>query len=306
MPCYKPLSAYSIGIAQKTGKKVIRILSGNEIPASVSSSEHFLKLPCGQCIGCRLERSRQWAIRCVHEASLYERNCFITLTFNEEYLNKKGSLVKADFQNFMKRLRKKYYGNQKGNVRYFHCGEYGEKFTRPHHHACLFNFDFDDKTHWQTRDRIPLFVSKSLQELWPFGFSTVGGVTFESAAYVARYVVKKINGQNKDAHYCGRLPEYTTMSRRPGLARGWFQKFGREVYPSDEVVIRGEIVARPPRYYDKIFELTNPEDFKIIKEKRVDRAKSDPNNTPERLQTRYELAVLRGQKLKRGYENANL
>ena len=159
------------------------------------------KLPCGQCVGCRLERSRQWAIRCMHEAQMHEDNCFITLTFNPESLDDRSnpwSLDVRDFQLFMKRLRKKYGAG----IRFYHCGEYGELNKRPHYHACIFGFDFPDKRLWKvTNSGHRLYISESLDELWPFGFCTIGNVTFESAAYVARYIMKKVNGDAAADHY---------------------------------------------------------------------------------------------------------
>ena len=142
MPCYHPLSAYHI-VPQ----------SGNDFRGEISFPEpktnlqyHQVNLPCGQCVGCRLERSRQWAMRCVHESQLYEKNCFITLTYNNDFIPPGNTLVVKHFQDFMKRLRKKYGDG----IRFFHCGEYGEKTGRPHYHAILFNHDFDDKYYWRT------------------------------------------------------------------------------------------------------------------------------------------------------------
>lgn len=268
-----------------------------------------VKLPCGRCIGCRLERSRQWAIRCVHEASLYERNCFITLTFAPEHLPKSGSLDKRDFQLFMKRLRKRFGSG----VRYFHCGEYGEKMGRPHYHACLFNFDFADRELWSVRDGVRLFTSEILSSLWPFGFSTIGDVTFESAAYVARYVTKKITGPVAEDHYwrydqktgeCYDLqPEYITMSRRPGIGRPWIEKYQSDVYPHDRVVLRGREL-RPPKFYDSIFELASPEEMEQVKFSRECKSmKQVADNETSRLRVRELHQELRFKCLKRGYEN---
>ena len=170
-----------------------------------------LEIPCGQCIGCRLERSRQWAIRISHEASLHEHNSFITLTYNNENLPKDLSLDVTHFQKFLKRLRahtedpdSDLYPNilsQSKKPRFFHCGEYGEKFARPHYHACMFDLDFADQKHWKTINGNKHYTSETLEKIWPFGFSTIGDVTFESAAYVARYVTKKITGKNALHHY---------------------------------------------------------------------------------------------------------
>ena len=151
-------------------------------------------VPCGQCIGCRLERSRQWAIRCVHEASLHTDNCFITLTYSPDCLPSDGSLNHDDFQKFFKRLRKHIAPKK---IRYYMCGEYGEdlqqpsKLGRPHFHACLFGLDFDDKQLYIVRDDVKLYTSATLEKIWGKGFVTIGDVTFESAAYVARYIAKK-------------------------------------------------------------------------------------------------------------------
>lgn len=266
-------------------------------------------LPCGQCIGCRLERSRQWAVRCVHEASLHEDNCFITLTYAEEHLPEGGSLQKEDFQKFMKRLRK----SVDFPVRYFQCGEYGEEYFRPHYHACLFGFDFKDKVLWKVVNDQQYFVSLELQRLWPFGHSTIGAVTFESAAYVARYITKKITGPGKESayEYCDentgqvfdRVPEYVTMSRRPGIAAGWFEKFKSDVYPDDFVVMRGR-KFRPPKFYKEKFELVSPLDAAKAKaERQVAAELHKDNNTWDRLSVREEIQYLKYDQLKRSYEN---
>lgn len=263
MPCYSPLQAWR-GKVQKSGKRSV-VFKRSEVAPSLEPFE--LKLPCGQCIGCRLERSRQWAVRCVHEAQMHERNCFITLTFDSSHLPEDGSLSVRTFQLFMKRLRKRF-GKA---IRYFHCGEYGENLGRPHYHACLFNFDFSDKVLWSVRDDVRLYRSPSLEDLWPYGFSTIGDVTFESAAYVARYVMKKVNGANAHAHYEGKKPEYVTMSRRPGIGKTWFDKFKLDVYPGDYAIVRG-VKVKPPKFYDGLYELSDPEEFKKLKQARVSRA----------------------------------
>lgn len=304
MACFNPLIAYRGKIPNAKSGKLPMVFS----PKDSFDPDSEVKLPCGRCIGCRLEKSRQWAIRCVHEASLYDRNCFITLTFNPANLPKSGSLDKRDFQLFMKRLRKRFGAG----VRYFHCGEYGEKNGRPHYHACLFNFDFPDKELWSVRGETKLYISKVLSELWPFGFSTVGDVTFESAAYVARYVTKKITGPKAANHYervddkgevFSLLPEYCTMSRRPGIGRAWIEKFMSDVYPHDRVVLRGKEIS-PPKFYDSIFELDFPEEFEDIKFHRNRDMKAQAKHGEyDRLRVRERLQVINMDKLKRGYED---
>ncbi len=257
-------------------------------------------LPCGQCRGCRLERSRQWALRCVHEASLFEENCFITLTYSDKHLPSNGSLNKKHWQDFMKRLRSRFVGRR---IRYFHAGEYGAKHRRPHYHACLFNFDFSDKKLFKRDNGVSLYTSDSLDSAWDLGFCSVGSLTFASAAYCARYIMKKRLGDSvaNDMHYLGcdeitgdlveLEPEYATMSRGGtgglgGIATEWFKRFSGDVFPSDEVDLGGRRY-RPPRFYDCMFELSSPEDFARIKADRVRasyRVKDDC--TPGRLAVR--------------------
>mgnify|MGYP003380228442 CR=1 FL=1 len=201
-------------------------------------------------------------------------------------------------------------------IRYFHCGEYGEKNARPHYHACIFNFDFPDKILWKTdrKSKFKYYNSPSLQRLWPYGFSTIGDVTFESAAYVARYITKKITGADSIPHYhaydpctgeifAERLPEYTTMSLKPGIGAGWLEKFQSDVYPKDEVIIR-ERAQKPPRYYDKIFDQYDPAQFNKIKQNRIHLAKQNTeHNTPERLAVREQNKLKAVKQLKRSYES---
>lgn len=296
MPCYHPVKGYIASeVNPDTGKRAIVFQKKLALtPAPVY-------VPCGQCIGCRLERSRQWAVRCVHEASLCEENCFITLTFAEDQLPADQSLHKSDFQKFLKRLRKAISPRK---VRYFHCGEYGEQFSRPHHHACLFGYTFPDLQLWSVRRGVRLYRSEMLEHLWPYGYCTVGDVTWESAAYVARYVLKKITGPRADEHYQGRVPEYTTCSRRPGIGADWYENFKADCYPHDYVVIRNGIKCRPPIYYERRFEAEQPQKLLDIKKKRAHNSFNNPNNTKERLAVREELHNRRAQKLERSIEHA--
>lgn len=299
MPCFHPLKGFR-GRSEnpETGKRPI-VFDRKE-----GYYDQRIGVPCGRCVGCRVDRARSWAVRCVNEASLYDRNCFITLTFQDKFVPLSGSLVKADFQNFMKRLRKHFYGSSKSDVRYFHCGEYGDKLGRPHHHACLFNFDFEDKLLWQVRDGNRLFRSRVLEGLWPYGFCTVGAVTLDSAAYVARYVVKKINGEMAPGHYQGRLPEYTTMSRRPGIGKLWFEKYYKDLYPKDFVVIQGRKYA-VPEYYDREFEKKDPVLFAEVKRERIIRSRDNPDNEFYRLLTREHIAKDNLSRLNRVYESSH-
>lgn len=299
MPCFHPLKAFRGRETGPSGK--VRIVFKKEDSCGVE-----LELPCGRCIGCRLERSRQWAVRCMHEAAMYDDNCFITLTYDDAHLPVSGSLDKREMQLFFKRMRERV-----GPFRYFHCGEYGDSLSRPHYHACIFGFDFPDKELFREKADTRLFTSPLLDSLWSRGFCTVGNLTFESAAYVARYVTKKVTGDNADEHYC-RLcedgvvrqlqPEYVTMSRRPGIGSTWFERWGNEVYPSDEVIVRG-FQSKPPRFYDKLFEAAEPSVFDSVTRERRKRARERAHDgTPDRLLVREKVAKARLRSLRRELE----
>ena len=246
VPCFTPIAAY-------------KGPGGIKFDSKRGYADMPLKLNCGQCLGCRLERKRSWAIRCMHERQMHSQNCFITLTYDNEHLPEDRGLHVSHWQKFAKRLRKKH-----GKFRYMHCGEYGEKTLRPHYHALLFGLDFDDTVELQQTDQdFPLRVSASLSKLWKNGFHTIGDITFDSAAYVASYCAKKYTGKKAETEYervdpetgeCWDVaPEYATMSRRPGLGSKWIEKYEGDVYPDNFVIMKGQ-KWKPPDFYDKKLE----------------------------------------------------
>ncbi|AXL15251.1 replication initiator protein [Microviridae sp.] len=204
----------------------------------------------------------------------------------------------------MKRLRKKYGAG----IRFYMCGEYGPKLQRPHYHACLFNHRFDDLVLWKpkTEKTEALYRSSQLEDLWThpqsgtsLGYSSVGSLTFESAAYVARYIMKKITGEQAYEHYGNLAPEYTDMSRRPGIGKNWFERYSTDVYPHDFIVMNGKKL-KPPEYYDGLYELQSPENYKLLKEAREKAANRHlDNNSTERLKVREKIALKKLQLLPR-------
>ena len=304
MPCYRPLEGFRSAKVNASGKR------GITFKRSEAFVDQPVVIPCGRCVGCRLERSRQWAVRCVGEAQLYEDNCYLTLTYSDKYLPENRSVDVGEMQRFMKRLRKKYGVG----IRFYLCGEYGEENGRPHYHVLLFNHDFEDKVFLKTTksgDR--LYRSAELEELWPFGMSSVGSVTFESAAYVARYVMKKVMGDGAEEHYeyihpetgevFQRRAEFTTMSRRPGIGSEWFSRYKDDIYPHDFVVVRGRKL-RPPKYYDRLFEDFDPAGFAAVKRARKESGESRASEqTTSRLIVREKVARKRVELLKRGIDD---
>lgn len=298
MACYHPLQVWRSRTKNKRGNPGITF-------DQKKSTGQRAQLPCGQCIGCRIDRTRSWTTRIIHEAQLHESNSFITLTYAPEHIPEDHGLRKRDFQLFMKRLRKSF--PQK--IRYYMCGEYGEKLGRPHYHAILFNIDFKDKYLCKTQRGNKIYRSPKLEELWPLGSSEIGSVTEKSAAYVARYVMKKVNGDMAKDHYektdpeTGEIykviPEYNQMSLRPGLGHDWYKKYKTDVYPKDEIILSSGKRATPPKYYDKLLERTDPEIYWIIKDTRQAVAQASTDNTPERLAAREKCALARNKTLKR-------
>lgn len=234
--------------------------------------------PCGSCLGCRLEYSRQWAVRCFHESQLHENNSFLTLTFNDENLPEDKSIRKKELQNFIKKLRRRI---DPVKVRHFSCGEYGDskKTHRPHYHVCLFGYSFPDlevvrckktgyyENKFKVRNYSKLYTSKMLEKTWNKGFVTVGELNYESAAYVARYVVKKVKGKKEKEHYGDKEAPFALMSRMPGLGKTWLERYTTDVYPKDYFHINGK-KHKPPRYYDSILQRMDPEQYEILKQKR--------------------------------------
>lgn len=249
-----------------------------------------------------MEKSRQWAIRCIHEAQMNEANSFITLTYSDEHLPKNESLNVEHWQKFVRSLRKKA-----GKFRYFHCGEYGDENMRPHYHACMFGIDFfGDRSLWKNNNGMKLYRSELLEETWGKGFCSIGELTYESAAYVSRYVMKKITGDQAEYAYRGVdpetlkefdvKPEYATMSRKPGIGAGWLEKFKSDVYPFDEVVLEGRRF-RPPRFYDERLPVAELDELRKKRFRKAQEHKGDL--TPERLLVREQVALRKGRELKR-------
>lgn len=298
MACTRPLSAWRSQVPNKNGKFN---LVWNQVNA-IRYGLEAVQVPCGQCAACRLAHSRQWAIRCVHEASCWPENAFITLTYADEALPPGRSLAYRDFQLFMKRFRKRLEGRGQF-IRFYMCGEYGSQLGRPHYHALIFNWWPPDARLWRRQRDNVLYTSAELSEDWGLGYAVVGGVSFESAAYVARYIMKKRTGDGASEHYewvdpktgevFPRLAEFTNMSRRPGIASAWFERWSGEVYPADNVVLKG-FRMRPPKYYDRKFELADPEGFVLVKERRLKRLLSmQAEFTAERLRVKEEVLEAR-------------
>lgn len=285
MACYHPLVAW----INREGRAVF---------AQVDGCTRELQLPCGQCIGCRVDRKRAWTTRLVHESQMHDESCFITLTYDDAHLPRNGSLHYPDVQKFLRALRKARKGTR---IRYYVVGEYGGETDRPHYHALLFGVRFADLVvHSQNRDGHTLFLSPELTKLWKLGNHLIGEVTPYSAAYCAGYCTKKITGEHADLHYrrvdpsSGELvqivPEFSRMSLKPAIGLEWFKKYSGELHVHDGAVVGGQ-VQPTPRYYDKLTKDRDGETWESLSYKRYLRSlEFRAENAPDRLAAREAVA----------------
>lgn len=293
MPCYKPLAA-QMYVSGRTGSQTVRVLKRGD-------PKQNAELPCSKCLGCRLEKAKEWALRCYHESIMHERSSFLTLTYDDQHLPGGGVLIHAHFQRFMKRLRRR----TDLDLRYYMCGEYGETTGRPHYHCILFGYDFPDKTLVNIRNGNRVYVSRFLSSLWPYGSSEIGSVTFKSAGYVARYVLKKQTyGREIIDHdtgeWLGDKPEpYTRMSLKPAIGKSWYEKYKDDLFPHGYAVLPDGRQTQIPGYYLRLLAKEDPELFEQLREARIEQAKMNPNNTPERLAVREQCKQRQVERLTR-------
>lgn len=283
---------------------------------------HELKLPCGQCIGCRLNHAEGWAVRMVHEAQKHGENSFLTLTYSDENLPKNGSLNYEDITLFIKKLRKVLSKTlYHGKIKYYRVGEYGENLGRPHYHVILFGFDFTAKIRYKNKENVhklhrisndnQYFISSLLTDLWNLGHAEIGAVNYNTAMYVAKYVTKKVTGPRKLSHYLradsdGELhelqPEKSSMSRRRAIGREWLEEFWSDIYPHDSAIV-GTKRLKTPKYYDRWLEKNNPllhEQVKIAREEATINHKSQ-----DELTTAHECKILDQNNFKRAFEGVS-
>lgn len=234
---------------------------------------------CGHCIGCRADQARDWTIRIMHECQMHDHAWFITLTYDNHKIPEHGTLNPADLSLFFRTLRKDH---ERGTISYYACGEYGDTTERPHYHAVLFGAPFLDRTIWNDYPGNPVWTSEALEHYWPHGLSQFGAVTPGSAAYVAGYVRKKLSKRHHPDAYLrvdgdtGELvevqQEFSRMSLNPAVGRRWIEKYWKDVYPADRVILNGR-EYKPPRYYDKWMAEHHPHVLLDVKVKRDREAK---------------------------------
>ena len=298
MACYHPIPAYQ---------------EAAEPPKLWPPLGHSnLAIPCGTCIGCKSARATQWAHRCAHEASQYPVNSFLTLTYDDDNLPFAGYLDARALSLFLKRLRKRadrdrqtVRGDGSGRVRYFACGEYGEKNGRPHYHLIAFNCGFADRFKVGT----DLYESPTLAELWPYGQARFGDATPAAANYIAQYTLKKQmrnRAYYKDEGYNGesyvddngewhpKPAPFLRMSLKPGIGTTWLERFGEDLRMG-YLVVDGAKQAIPRSYKNKLKDHKHKRFRQLYEEVTIrtqERRKQNPtgiHNTPERRQAAEQI-----------------
>lgn len=316
------------------------------------SKKHYSKeyppfqIPCGKCISCRLENARQTAVRCVHEASMYDNNSFITLTYSDEHLVA-DKLYYVHFQQFVKDLRTRLFSDllnsiypnldqklqrqlwrqktkENRNELYDRIrfsvlvsGEYGDKNKRPHWHALFFNFRPKDLTYLRKNDRGDrIYRSEMVERIWGRNNSEtrpneIGDVTFESAGYCARYAAKKLVHGKDGTH------EYNPVSRRSSkqaIGKKWIEKNWRDVFTHGELSFdtgKEIIKCGIPRYYEKWFKKTHPEEWiryvTQVKPKKIEEAqKREEKITLEEKKADQKRSGLKGLAIKHNQARAKI
>lgn len=323
MKCFHPLAGVISLRPNKNGNYPLLIKGSVEnMEKKGRLTPHHIRVPCGRCIGCRMNYSRQWAIRISHEAQIHEQEgkpcIFVTLTYNDKYLPTNESISKREVQLFLKRLRKYFTGR---SIKYYAVGEYGEQNRRPHYHLILFNVDFEDKELWTMSNGNPIYCSPVLTRLWrdpdtkeSYGYANFGAVTYESAAYVARYSTKKQAGYKALEHYehitrYGELvqlePEFALMSLKKPIGETWLKKYCSDIFPLDKVVrlsTKGAVSMPVPRFYYKKLEKLDPGTYAAVKEQRTDKISSMHKLTFHELQSAKKIFQSKTKSLKRDLE----
>jgi len=288
MPCASPQLAVPMPGKTKNGKTPYKFI-GKALSLHTRYQPFrpgTIILPCRQCILCRLEKSRQWATRLMHEINSHPNACFLTLTYDPNQIPLDGSLNPVHLKTFFKDLRARmdYHENQK--IKYFACGEYGDQKGRPHYHAALFGpipshpglDPISSKLIQEEPSRSGglQFSHPDISATWPYGLHRISELNFETAAYVARYILKKISGVSAPLHYGNLHPEFVRMSK--GLGKEHFNRWTTDLYPSDQCVLPGRGAFMPPPYYDRLLEKVDPSLFQKIKKARQD-AQETLNNS---------------------------
>lgn len=181
-------------------------------------------IPCGQCPACRYNSARDWAFRIQQESSDFKVDeiFFVTLTYDSDSVPVDYSLVPSHLSDWLKRVRRRL----DYPIRFFACGEYGDRLGRPHYHAIIFGLKKDDivhfgisKTDWLKGIR-PAVSGSGYDVAWSKGFVEIEAPRSVDSvsSYIASYVTKKLRVKE----YHSRFPPFHRQSL--GLGKSLIDK----------------------------------------------------------------------------------
>lgn len=236
MECKDPVLVYT----NDKGSRQFRHFSlSNPLYKSMAQQ----RFDCGKCVFCRKRKAYELAVRCVLHASLYDENCFVTLTYDEKKIGYHNKFCYKDIQDFKKRLRQLCWRKHGKRVDVFNVHEYG-KNGKKHWHLIVFNHDFKDKVLYGKRAGIPYYSSKKLEDLWPHGYNCIGDVSEASALYQASYM-------KKDVQYGNSSSIRRSHSKHSGLGRPYFLRHYRQLLSLGYIPFNG-YKCPLPRYFEKL------------------------------------------------------
>lgn len=198
-----------------------------------------LLVPCGKCLACRIAKRREWQLRMLHELACHDDAVFVTMTYDDNHLPENSSLSVSDLQKFFKRLRKelKKFGR---SIRYYACGEYGDRFGRPHYHAIIYGLSLRPEDKMVVRAK------------WPMGLVHFGTAEPNSIGYVAQYIDKKFTGDMAKQEYDdkGRQPVFKVCSL--GIGKDFMFNHATQLIEMGKCTVKGKYVSLPRYYVNKL------------------------------------------------------
>nr|CAI9750241.1 replication initiation protein [Microvirus sp.] len=291
---------------------------------AILTDDRYQLVPCRKCTECRLQYSREWATRCMCESMTHKQSWFLTLTYDEEHvpgINKlTGEIIRngmyevhdgefiqvmtlepTDITTFKESLDKKLRRAKKKPLRYYYCGEYGSTTFRPHYHMLAFGLELEEsdmELEFINNEHQPIYKCQWLEDLWGKGIVRIGAVTWNSAAYVARYIMKKQNGKEGERRkeIIGNIPEYVRMSLKPGIGAEYALMNREKIEALDKIILPGKkakavhTVKYFESLYDDLYEQEHGQDAALIRKQ--ERAKRNLELQRMKMETLQKKSTL--------------
>ena len=319
MGCYKPLIRFYVPDNPEASGHIYtlrrfaieRAKNPNLTYEDLIYRKDVMLIPCGQCIGCRIQKRQDWATRIEMEAKTWPKESvwFVTLTYDNEHIpgvnHETGEVVRGamylrrkkepdlainqtlwyeDIQNFLKRLRKAY----SGQLRYFVAGEYGEKTGRPHYHMILFGYQPEKLEPYSKVKPDEYMVDSRITRCWGLGIHNLINPTQGGYSYVAGYVTKKFDDETLEHIKNGLRPPFAQMSRDPGLGYKYYQEHKDEIWKKGYIQLDNGKRASIPRYFQEMQRIEDPKILWELKKRNQQRAIDKTKDMLGRTDVPYE------------------